>query len=86
MNQPYPEAEAQAALAFSKEHRTVVPVFYKMTADECLQLTRKMYHKLATMTGLERETRTDEEFAKAISHDVKLRAENQLHSGVNKAV
>ena len=85
VSQPYLEAELKAALAFSEEHKAIIPVFYKITADDCLQLTRKMYQKLAGINGWERETRTDEEFAEAISQDVKKRAKNQLHSGTSLA-
>ena len=87
LNQPYPEAEAKAALAFSQEHKTIIciPVFYEMTADDCHLLTRKMYQKLADITGWEREDRTDEEFAMAISQDIKHRADKQLLSGASKA-
>ena len=47
LNQDYPEAELKAALAFPEEHkRPIMPVFYKMTADICHRLTRKMYKKL----------------------------------------
>ena len=77
---PYLEAELKAALAFSEEHKIIIPVFYKITADDCRRLTGEMYQKLAGINGWEGETRTDEEFAKAISQDVKERAENQLHS------
>ena len=85
LNQPYPEAEAKAALAFSQEHKTIIPVFYEMTADDCHLLTRKMYQKLADIAGWEREDRTDEEFAMVISQDIKHRADKQLLSGANKA-
>ena len=58
-----------------------------MTADDCRLLTRKMYQKLADITGWEREDRTDEEFAMAISQDIKHRAaaDKQLLSGASKA-
>ena len=87
LNQPYPEAEAKAALAVSQEYKTIIPVFYEMTADDCSchLLTRKMYQKLADITGWEREDRTDEEFAMAISQDIKHRADKQLLSGTSKA-
>ena len=85
-NQPYPEAEAKAALAFSQEHKIVMPIFYSITAEDCQQLTKKMYQKLADIIGWDRENRTDEEFAKAISQDVKQMAENQLHSKLSISV
>ena len=46
LNQEYPEAELKAALAFPEEYKKLImPVFYKMTADKCHCLTRKMYKK-----------------------------------------
>ena len=84
-NQAYPEAEAKAALAFSNEHKRIIPVFYRMTADDCHKLTRKMYQKLANITGHEKKNRPDEDFANLISQDLKRSAEKQLHLSTSKA-
>jgi hypothetical protein len=80
------EAEANAALAFSKEHKEVRPIFYNITAKNCQLLNSMIYQMLADVSGWNKESRTDEEFAKAISQDMRRMAEKQLHSGVNKAM
>ena len=87
LNQEYPEAELKAALAFPEEYKKrIMPVFYKMTADECHRLTRKMYRKLADSTGWERKSGSEEQFAESISQEIKQIAEQQLHSSTSKAV
>jgi hypothetical protein len=51
-NQKYPEAELKAALAFQGEYKKpIMPVFYKISADECHHLTRRMYRQLSDSTG-----------------------------------
>jgi hypothetical protein len=75
------EAEANAALAFSKEHKEVRPIFYNITAKNCQLLNSMIYQMLADVSGWNKESRTDEEFAKAISQDMRRMAEKQLHSG-----
>ena len=87
LNQEYPEAELKAALAFPEEYKKrIMPVFYKMTADECHRLTRKMYRKLADSTGWEWKRESEEQFAESISQEIKQVAEQQLHSSTSKAV
>ena len=83
LNKPYPEAELRAALAFPQEHKRIIPVFYKMTADQCNKLTRKMYKKLSDITGWERERRTDKQFARCICQDMKQRAKRELSSSTS---
>ena len=85
VNEPYPEAELKAALAFPDEYqKTIIPVFYKMTTAKCHRLTRKMYRKLSDTTGWERENRTDKQLAQCISQHMKQNAEKQLCSSVIK--
>jgi hypothetical protein len=79
-NKGYPEAELKASLAFPEENKRTIPIFYKKSADEFHQLTRKLYQKLADSAGIEREGRTDDQFAKYISRNMKRRAERQLHT------
>ena len=87
LNKEYPEAELKAALAFPEEHKkAVMPVFYKMTADECHRLNRKMYRKLADSTGWVRKTESEEQFTESISQEIKQIAEKQSHSSTSKAV
>ena len=87
LDQEYPEAELKAALAFPEEYKKrIMPVFYKMTADECHGWTRKMYRKLADSTGWERKSESDQQFAESISQKIKQIAEQQLHSSTSKAV
>ena len=87
LNQEYPEAELKAALAFPEEYKKrIMPVFYKMTADECHRLTRKMYRKLADSTGWEWKCESEEQFAESISQEIKQIAEQQLHSSTSKSV
>ena len=63
-----------------------MPVFYKMTADECHRLMRKMYKKLADSTGWEWKRESEEQFAESISQEIKQIAEQQFHSHTSKAV
>ena len=87
LNQQYPEAELKVASAFPEEHKKrIMPVFYKMTPDECHTLTRKMYRMLADSTGWERKTESEEQFAKSVSQGIKQLAEKQLHSSMSNAV
>ena len=49
----YPEAEARAALAFSKQEKSIIPIFYGMTADECSGCDILLYQKLSSIAGFE---------------------------------
>jgi GTPase SAR1 family protein len=79
-NKEYPEAEVKASLAFSEKHKRTIPIFYKLSADECHDLTRKMYKKLADATGIEKKNIAEDQFAKMISEAMKERAEKQWDS------
>jgi hypothetical protein len=80
LNQTYAEAIAEAALAFSPEHKTIYPIFYETITDDCHLWTREIYGKLFNIAGFERKYKTDEDFAKAISQNMKAEAETQLRS------
>jgi hypothetical protein len=52
INQKYPEAELKAAWDFHGESKkAIMPLFYKMSADQCHHQTRKMYRQLSDSTG-----------------------------------
>ena len=78
----YPEAEADAALAFGKQFKRIIPVFYGMTADECCESTISVCRKLSAYTGYKHEQRkkSDEQFASDIADYVKDIAQRQLAS------
>ena len=77
----YPEAEADAALAFDKQIKRIIPVFYSMTADECCESTISVCRKLSAHTGIKHEQKkTDEQFASDIADYLKDIAQRQLSS------
>jgi hypothetical protein len=80
LNQTYAEAIAEAALAFTPEHKAIYPIFYETITDDCHLWTREIYGKLFNIAGFERKYKTDEDFAKAISQNMKAEAETQLRS------
>jgi hypothetical protein len=60
--QEYPELELKAALYIPTNYKRIIPLFYKMTADECLDWKRKIYRELADCTRWERKMRFDHLF------------------------
>ena len=84
LNMQYSEAEVKAALAFPEENKTIIPVFYKITADESHDLTRKMYCRLADTTGYNRESKTEEEFAEEICKGMEQMAKHQQSSSISQ--
>jgi hypothetical protein len=82
VNQEYPEAELKAALAFDGEYKkAIMPVFYKMSADECHHLTRTMYKRLSDSTGWVKRTESDQEFAESICQELKEIAKQESSCG-----
>ena len=79
-NSLHPESEIEAALAFPKDHKKILPVFYQMSVDECRQSNKELYRKLADIRGLHNRSETDEEFAERISYEVKQKANEQQQS------
>ena len=76
----HPEAEVETALAFPRTHKKIIPVFYHMSVDSCLQTEKELYRKLAAISGLQKENKTDDQFAEIISQEVKQMALHQLQS------
>ena len=76
------ESEIEAALAFPKDHKKILPVFYQMSVDDCRQSNKELYRKLAAIRGLHKqyERETDEQFAERISSKVVQMAEEQHQS------
>lgn len=72
----YPEAELEVALAFN-ESKTIVPIFYRMTADQCGECNIPLYPKLSSYTGLERGSKEVSQFASDVADEVKVIAETQ---------
>ena len=80
LNSLNPESEVEAALAFSESHKKILPVFYQMSVDDCLQASKELYHKLTVITGLAKRYRAGTQFAKIISLKVRQMAVEQLES------
>ena len=76
----HPESEVEAALAFPDVHKIIIPVFYQITVDDCLQTDNELYRKLAAIKGFPIGYKTDEQFAKSISQEVGKMAVEQLQS------
>ena len=74
------ESEIEAALSFPRLHKKIIPVFYQMSLDDCIEARKVLYHKLAAITGLHRGSKTDEQFAKSISQEMREMAVEQLQS------
>ena len=74
------ESEVEAALAFPEIHKKIIPVFYEMSVDGCLQTDKELYHRLAAITGLHKGYKTDQQFAESISQEVRQMAVKQLQS------
>ena len=79
-NRLHPESEAEAAMAFPKIHKKIIPVLYQMSVDDCLQTNNELYYKLAAITGLHKGYQTDKQFAKSISQHVGQLAVEQFQS------
>ena len=74
------ESEVEAALAFPEIHKKIIPIFYEMSLDGCLQTDKDLYRKLAAITGLHKGYKTDKQFAESISQEVRQMAVEQLQS------
>ena len=80
-DQRYPEAEAEAALAFDDANMKILPVFYGMTADECGNSKNRICNQMSSYTGIEKKTRTDENFAIEVAKFVERKVQEQWHDG-----
>ncbi|XP_062516701.1 uncharacterized protein LOC134192043 isoform X2 [Corticium candelabrum] len=80
-DQRYPEAEAEAALAFDEANIKILPVFYGMTADECCDSKNRICNQMSSYTGIEKKTRTDENFAIEVAMFVERKVQEQWHDG-----
>ena len=76
----HPESQVEAALAFPRDHKKIIPVFYEISIDGCHQSNKEIYHKLAAIKGLRKGFKTDEQFAKWISRQIGQMAVEQLQS------
>jgi hypothetical protein len=47
----YPEAEIEAAMAFSSEEKKIIPIFYGMSTDDCNGCDLELYRKLSGIAG-----------------------------------
>ena len=74
------ESQVEAALAFPEIHKKIIPVFYEMSVDGCLQTEKELFHRLAAITGLHKGYKTDKQFAESISQEVRQMAVEQLQS------
>lgn len=78
----YPEAEAQAALAFDKHTKKIIPLFYDMTADECCDSTNDVCSLLSSYSGVERKEKEDAQFASDVADLMIKMASDQLSSSI----
>lgn len=74
----FPEAEADAALAFDEDSKKI-PVFYGMTADKSGSSLNDVCRRLSSYIGYERKGREDLQFACDVADHVKCLV--QSHSG-----
>ncbi|XP_062516834.1 uncharacterized protein LOC134192152 isoform X2 [Corticium candelabrum] len=80
-DQRYPEAEAEAALAFDEANIKILPVFYGMTADECCDSKNRICNQMSSYTGIERKMTTDENFAIEVAKFVERKVQEQWREG-----
>ncbi|XP_062509706.1 2' cyclic ADP-D-ribose synthase AbTIR-like isoform X2 [Corticium candelabrum] len=79
---PYPEAEVNAAFEFGSRYKKIIPVFYKITADDCNSSTVTILDKLAQIVGIEKKTdENDDIFVTRVASTIRECVTAQLDKG-----
>ena len=89
---PYPEAEVKAAFEFDEvksdsrkfysRYKKIIPVFYKITVNDCSESTVTILKKLARINGIEKKTDENvSSFVTRVAERIRGHVEPQRNKG-----
>ena len=74
------EIRIETALAFPKNHKKIIPVYYGILVDDCRKRDREFYCHLTKIGGYHKRVESDEQFATRIAENVMRLAWDQHQS------
>ena len=90
---PWPEMEISEALERHMKHKVLLPVFYKITPDQCFQSSNQFVKKISGITGIRQDGEEEETFVCTVVKRIKemvvndtlrfLGAEEETDSGMS---